>query len=456
VTAWFTRIREAANARLWPIPVLAVVAAVLLGLGLSALDAVVDDQLSGTAGDWLFGGDASAARSLLSAIASSLITVTALTFSLTVVSLQLASTQFSPRLLRTFTSDQFVQVTLALFLATFTYALTILRAVRSSGDAEQSEFVPRLAVTVAFVLTVASVIGLVLFLAHLTQELRVESMLRNVHREGVRTLRAALAEREDDPPVPAGPVPGSPSDAPGADALTLLADGDGFVTWIDRARLLEIAVEHDTLIEITAYPGSFVCRGTPWGWVRSGSAHRPDPEREDQLRNQVAECLHLHFERTAAQDLGFALRQLTDVANKALSPGINDLTTAIHALGYISALLCDLAENHLGSEVLRDGEARTRVVLRQPDVAAYVDLGLSQPRRLGATHPEVLAMVFRVLLDLAHRAAPQHRGVIREELRRLRSTVAAQDFDPQERASLQTLGHMVESTLGTTPSPEHR
>ncbi len=148
---------DAIRTRLWPIPVTAVVVALLLGVGLPGLDAAIGDSLSPTVNEWLFGGDAGAARTLLAAIASSLITVTALTFSLTVVTLQLASSQFSPRLLRSFTSDLVVQVTLALFLATFTFALTVLRAVRSATESGQGEFVPQIAVSVAFLLAVASV-----------------------------------------------------------------------------------------------------------------------------------------------------------------------------------------------------------------------------------------------------------------------------------------------------------
>lgn len=115
MNTWLASTRDTFKTQLWPAPVIAVVAALLFGVGLPQLDATIDGDLSGRVNDWLFGGDADAARSLLGAIASSLITVTALTFSLTVVTLQLASSQFSPRLLRTFTSDQFVQATLALF-----------------------------------------------------------------------------------------------------------------------------------------------------------------------------------------------------------------------------------------------------------------------------------------------------------------------------------------------------
>ena len=123
-------------------------------------------------------------------------TVTSLTFSLVLVTLQLASSQFSPRLLRTFVRDRFVQRTLALFLATFTYALTVLRAVR-----DDQEFVPKISVTVSFTLTMLSVIVLVLFLGHVVREIRPETMLRKVFADGLTTARK-LPSRDDgeDPP----------------------------------------------------------------------------------------------------------------------------------------------------------------------------------------------------------------------------------------------------------------
>ncbi len=444
---WLTTARDAFQTRLWPTPTIAVVLALLLGLGLPELDATLDPQLSGRASAWLFGGDADAARSLLGAIASSLVTVTSLTFSLTVVTLQLASSQFSPRLLRTFTRDQFVQGTLALFLATFTYALTVLRAVRSAGDDGQAEIVPKIAITVAFVLTVASVLGLVLFLAHLTAQIRVETMLRNVHRDAADTVRTVLPER--------GNTDGlrlvAPS--PPSDAQQLLVAQDGFLTWIDKDALLDAAVQEGASISLDTFPGSFLVEGTPLGTAWPVGGGRLDAETGERLADRVAACIHTGHERTAAQDVGFGLRQLTDVANKALSPGINDPTTAVHALGHISSLLCTLSSRRLGSELLRDEDDRVRVVIHHPDLAAYVDLGISQPRRYGAADPQVLAQVFQVLLDLSHRVYADQRQVVRDQLERLRGTVAAQSFDAEERAGLQRLGDQVESRLGGSVGP---
>lgn len=438
---WLVNARDGLGAQLWPIPTLAVVTALLLGFALPELDAVVDEHLSDQASGWLFGGDADAARSLLGAIASSLITVTALTFSLTVVTLQLASSQFSPRLLRTFTSDQFVQVTLALFLATFTYALTVLRGVRSAGDGA-AEFVPKIAVTLAFVLAVASVLGLVMFLAHLTEQIRVETMLRNVHRDASSTMRTVLSKREPDAD---GLVQPQPQPPPGA--LTLLAKEDGFLNWIDQRALLAVAVDEHAVLSFDVYPGSFLVVDTPMGAAWPYGGDRFDDDKAQRIAARIAGCIHTGFERTSAQDVGYGLRQLTDVVNKALSPGINDPTTAIHALGHISAFLCALTDHNLGAELSCDQDNRVRVVERRPDFAAYVDLGISQPRRYGATDPQVLERIFQVLLDLSHRVKPDQTSVVLDQLERLRATAAAQPFDSAERTDLAVLGRQIEQNL---------
>ncbi len=441
MSTWRITVGDTIQTQLWPIPTAAVLAALLLGVGLPEVDAAVGGELSPTASEWLFGGDAGAARTLLAAIASSLITVTSLTFSLTVVTLQLASSQFSPRLLRSFASDQLVQGTLALFLATFTFALTVLRTVRSAGAGDQSEFVPKFAVTLAFLLAVASVVALVLFLAHLTELIRVESMVRNVHREASGTMQAVLGERHpgvgDQPPTLRPPL----------DAVQLLAGDDGFVNRLDQKRLLAVAVDEDAIVRLDVHPGGYVVRGTPLGtaWPLAPGSLRQ--EVADRIDDRVARCVHLGFERTKSQDVGFGLRQLADVASKALSPGINDPTTAIHTLGHISSFLCDLTDRDLGPVLLRDQDDRARVELARPDLASYVDLGLSQPRRYGAQDPQVLERIAQVLLDLSHRVSTDQRPVVRDHLERLRATIDAQPFDSAEQTALATLTQRIEERL---------
>ncbi len=176
---------ETFRGTLWPLPVLGLTLAVALGVALPELDARLDSHLPEALSGYLFTGGPDAARSVLSAVSGSLVTLTSLTFSLTVVTLQLASSQFSPRLLRTFSSDRFVHVTLALFVATFVYSLTVLRTVRTEASSAPG-FVPQVSVTVALLLALASVLGLVLFLSHLAGEIRVETLLHRVHTQAER------------------------------------------------------------------------------------------------------------------------------------------------------------------------------------------------------------------------------------------------------------------------------
>ncbi len=328
------RVRSATDAvrtQLWPMPTAAVIVSVAVGLTLPRLDRHVDGQLPRWLTDVLFGGDPGAARTMLDAVASSLITVTSLTFSLTVVTLQLASSQFSPRLLRTFTRDVFVQRTLALFLSTFTYSLAVLRSVRSKGDV-RSGFVPRISVTIGFVLAVVSVVGLVLFLAHLTAQIRVETMLRNVHEEASATLRTVTSAARSDY-IELEPL------SRGVHECPLLGPASGFLNRIDEDELLRCAVDLDLVLVIDASPGWSIIEGVPIGsfWARSGEPLSESARSDGQRR--AGATITTGFERTAVQDIGYGLRQLSDVATKALSPGINDPTTAVHTLGHISALL---------------------------------------------------------------------------------------------------------------------
>ncbi len=401
----FASARDNLRTQLWPLPVVGIVLAVLAGVSLPHLDAYLDAALPSWSTVLFFGGDAGAARTLLDAIASSLITVTSLTFSLTVVTLQLASSQFSPRLLRTFTSDIFVQTTLAIFLSTFTYSLTVLRGVRS-GE-EGGEFVPRISVTVAFALGIVSVLGLVLFLAHLARQIRVETMLRDVHDDASATLASATSSLEDARPLP--PLP-----TPPASALDITAPSSGFLTSIDQAEMRSAAIQADAYLIIDCHPGSSIIEGVPIGAAWSAS-ERLDDDEFDRLQDAVRKSIKVGYERTAAQDVGYGLRQLTDVANKALSPGINDPTTAIHALGHISAILCQLAGRDLRCVVLRDDDDLVRVVLRRPSFAEVLDTAITQPRRYGSSDPQVMQRLFRIAggSGLARRRRDAHPSAAR-------------------------------------------
>ncbi|WP_249644674.1 DUF2254 domain-containing protein [Nocardia sputi] len=414
-------LRDAVRTRLWPVPAAAVVTGIIAGILLPELDARLDPELPAAFTDYLFGGGADAARTILGTIATALITVTSLTFSLTLVTLQLASSQYSPRLLRTFSGDPFVQRTLALLLGTFTYALTVLRTIRNA-DGDVNEFVPQFSVTTAYALGVACVLALVLFLGHLVRQIRIETMLDQVATEAIATGRRLLRPLDsDDHPAPPPPPPPNPH-------ITAAA-GSGFLVEIDEQRLLDIAVDCDTVLWVQHTVGDTVVAGTP-------AVLRPDSG--DDIDHRIASALHHGPERTTTQDLGYGIRQLTDVVVRALSPGINDPTTAVHGLNSAATVLRAFADRHCGPLTLVDHHGTARVHLPRPDLPELLDTACAQPRHYGAHDPLVLHGLLSLLGALGHTCRREgDRAAVREQLSRVGRTIADQEFDDGTRRGLE-------------------
>lgn len=441
VKRW-VRLADGVRTRLWPVPAIGVALAVCAGISIPEVDSALDGRIPPIVSAYLFGGGSDAAREVLSAIASSLITVTSLTFSLTVVTLQLASQQFSPRLLRTFARDRFVQRTLALFLGTFVYALTVLRTVRDSNG-DQAMFVPQLAVTVAYLLALASVIGLVLFLGHLVRQIRVETLLATVSADARSSVAAVLGDSD----VAACP---EPLPTPPPSAVTVTASSTGFLVAVEGQSLCDAAAATDSVVQVDRMPGEWVVKGTPVAVVWSRGHEPLSDEARETMLGRIAAAIHLGEERTSVQDVAYGLRQLVDVALKALSPGINDPTTAVYALGQLSALLCEMVGRDLGPAVYRDADDQTRLMLARPDFARLLDVAIGQPRHYGGGDGTVLAALLHLLHDVAWRASMSaQREAVSTELDRTRRTLSGQDFDPVELARLHQLATSVEQALAT-------
>ncbi|MCY0903967.1 DUF2254 domain-containing protein [Arthrobacter sp. H14-L1] len=451
---------DALASLLWPLPALGVVVALAAGIGLPLVDVAVTDDLPPALKVSLFGGGPAAARAVLEAIASSLVTVTSLTFSLTVITLQLASSQFSPRLLRNFTADRTVHGVLTLFLGTFTFALTVLRTVRSENGG-QTGFVPQISVSLAFILEIASIIGLVYFLAHLAREIRVDTVMANVHRETTATISRLFPDRVDggngdddggDGDDGGGDAGGRGRPRPVPEARTAIlieSVTSGFLLSIDPDDLLEAATANNAVIRIDREPGSSIVRGTPLATAWPVVSNQPlTDQNTEALRKAVSSAATIGFERTIVQDVSFGLRQLTDVAARALSPGVNDPTTAVHVLGHLSAILCDLAGRKLGPRTVADGSGQIRVVIAQPGFASLLDLAIGQPRRYGVADPVVAGRILDLLKEVAWcSSTPSLRAVLADQLTRMEQQMQEQTFVPADRDHLQSMSRGVRAAL---------
>lgn len=386
---------------LWPLPVLAIALAIGLGIGLPAVDQVLEEPGGEHPLTFVFGGGPSAARDVLAAIAGSLISVTGLTFSFTVVALQLSSSQHSPRLLQTFVTDRVVQATLAVLVGTFVYALTVLRTVRTEQSAGPA-FVPRASVTAAFVLTVVSVVALVLFLGHLARSLRVETMLRDVSDEAQATFARELPSDDGDA---AGYV------LPTGTPAIVVASASGFITHVDGPRIVDVAESAGATVLLAHRIGDSVVAGTPLAHV--WPSHPGAEADTDAVKRSLDESVHLRFERVPDHDIAYSLRKTVDIAVRALSPGTNDPTTAVHALSHVSALLGEVLTRPPRATPLHDHDGVLRLLLPQWDLSALVQLGLEEPVHFAEGQPAVLRRLAALLRELAWRAP---RGVIDQQL----------------------------------------
>lgn len=392
---WWASLAESIDSRLWPVPLAAVIIAVALGIFLPRVDVLVDSSLPTAVDSAVFNGGADTARSVLSSIAGSLITATSLTFSLTVIALQLASSQASPRVLRLFARDRQVHWTLAAFLGTFAYSITVLRSVRSATE-QTPEVVPRISVTLAFVFTLVSVIMLVFFLAHLAAQLRVETMLKDIHSDTDRTIDL-VSERN----AAASAFPHRIRTPPTRQTVT--SSASGFITGHDDDLLLRTAAQHEIVIQETRRIGENIVEGTPLAfWWRPGDSEGPHDLAGIEMA--IREAYSIGYERTASEDIDYGVQQILDIGLRALSAGVNDPTTAVHALGHLCAITARTVNmpRFPAARAGEDGELRVVTVSRS--VADDVDAALSPIRHYGIEHPAVVTRFVNVVDELSYLA----------------------------------------------------
>ena len=391
------RLRDA----FWALPMLCAVSALALGLGLAAIDRSLDTDRTLP---FLFSGGPEGARSLLSAIITSMISFTGLVFSITIVVLQLTSSQFSPRVLRTFLRDRFNQFSLGVFIATFVYALVVLRAVR--GTAQSHPVVPQLAVTVAFGFVLLSVVVFLLYIHHIAQSIRAATIITRIGDE-TRALIDARYPSDAEPPERLALPEGA--------GTAVDAAKPGIIRGVDDRRLADLAVRHGVVLCVTPTVGDFVPAGGELLRV-----HGDDVPQPAELRAAI----YAGDERSLDEDVGFGLRQLVDIAERALSPGVNDPSTAVQAVDQLHDLLRRLATRPLAPRQRRTEDGRLAVDVPEPGLAGHLDLAVDEIGRWGAESPRVQGRLLAMLEDLDEAASPEHREAVRSKLAQYRSSVS--------------------------------
>lgn len=380
------RLWRNATSNLAVVPGVIVGAYCLLAIVLVHIDETSDFSNAG----FLFEGDGPAARTLLSVIAGSLITVAGLTFSITMVVLQLASSQFSPRVLRGFFADRLTQVTVGTFVGIFVFALMVLRSV---GDLDQNTFVPRLSVSVASLLGIAAVVLLVVFLHHVSQLVQVSHVTATI-------ARSTLERVEHLYPDPFGDRAGDD----GAELLRRWRETQpgrvhparpGFVQAVDVEQLADAIADHAERIAVLVCPGDFV-------GLETDLAEVWPPEAAERCEASIRSAIVVASERDLHQDAEFGARQLADMALRAVSPAMNDPMTAATCIGYLRSVLVRLSERRDPGDARRF-ESGLVVVQRRRSYAEHLE-AVSQIHRSAAGDAWIVAELMRTLLACARAA----------------------------------------------------
>jgi uncharacterized membrane protein len=373
---------EAIRSGLWFIPLIIVLIAAVVANALVALD----ERIVGAPLE--FSGDASSAQGLLTTIAASTLAMTTLVVSITIVALQLASQQFSPRVMRTFFRDTGTKVSLGIFLSTTVYALMVLRVVEPATGTED-EFVPTFSVTVAFGLMLASLVTFLYFVNHVAHSIRAVHIMELVAAE---TRRAIRDQHLTGVPLAPGEWPDRP-----ADLVLRSEQPPGVLLGVDEDDLVELAAARQVRFRLIPNVGMYV--PSNMGLVEVW-ADDPVIGECPVTAAEVVRFIGIGPERTMQQDLGFGFRQLVDMAEKALSPAINDPTTAVQCLNRIHDLLRRLAVLPDPVRVHRDPQGAARLYIKEHGWEEWVHLGLDEIRIYGRDSLQVHRKLRLILGDL--------------------------------------------------------
>lgn len=402
-----SKLWDSLHSSFWFVPTLMVVLAIGLSFLTIKIDQSTETDIIGELG-WAYSLGPSGSRAILSAIAGSMVSVATTAFSITIVALQLASSQFGPRLLRNFMQDTSNQIVLGTFISTFVYSLMVLRTI---NGVDENEFVPHIAVTCGIGLAIASIGVLIYFIHHSAASIQVDNVISKVGSELDEVIdhlfpkqagRGALKDRQE----------ALTSDIPAnfdRDACPIQAASSSYVQAVDTKQLMQIATEGNILLRLQQRPGDFVVKGSPLALVYPAESVRK------KLVEQINDAFVLGSQRTDQQDVEFSINQLVEIAARALSPGINDPFTAVRCIDQLSAALCHLAQKEIPSAYRYDDEDKLRLIAEPVTFVDVVDAAFNQIRQYGQTS---VAVTMRLLEAIAVIAPFTHTQADRAALLR--------------------------------------
>lgn len=389
----------------WFMPLLMVAVSIVLAARLIEVDSAGSAQWMN---QWprLFGTGPEGARQMLATLAGSMISVMGITFSMTLLAMTLASGQYTSRILRNFMRSRVTQLTLGIFAGTFVYCLIVLRTIRGG----ETEFVPSMAVFFAFILALCGVGVLIYFIHHIASSIQASNIIASVARETIASIDHLFPERLGHAPD---------EDADQDQTLQSLdertwhavpAEVNGYIQGVDNDALLRLARDRKTVVRMERGIGAFVVQNTA---LASLALEDPPDQKTIEAFN---DAYSIDRHRTVDQDPAFGIRQLVDMALKALSPGVNDTSTAVMCVDYLTAILAQLASRKFPVSLRYEG-GEPRVITIAPTFEGLLAEAFDQIRGSAEGNIAIMARMldaFEILADLT--TNPRRRQALYEQV----------------------------------------
>jgi uncharacterized membrane protein len=431
----FLRLWDALRGSYWFIPSVMCIAALFLSQALLPIDRWIESKAAYVP-HWMYRGSPEGARAVLTIIASSMLGVAGVVFSISTVALTLASSQFGPRLMRNFIRDRSNQTVLGTFLASFVYCLLVLSAV-STG--EHNDFTPRASIAVAVVMALSSLAGFIYFIHHFVTSIQAPEVVNGVSRELAQAIDAFLPrDRDVETRQPDEELLTAFRDHP----AEITSERPGYVVALDLKLLRSVAKTHDVTLRVICRPGNFLITGECFVQVL------PPYRLNDALKAKARQAISIGRLRSTLQDLEFSLDQLVEVAVRALSPGINDPFTAIHCIDLLSEALGQITHRSFPAPYHFDEDGKLRLVTESLTLDDLLDAAFNQIRQYGGDSPAVMIRILESLdpvITQATRAADLQ--ALANHARIVHETGRANFAAESDRADLETRYRAIEKRL---------
>ena len=375
-------------ATFWFLPVSILISSILLAVGSVYLDNTISISQDG----WLrffIVNSPDSARTILSTISGAMIGVAGTVFSVTLVALTLASSQFGPRLIQKFMYVRLNQVVLGSYISTYLFCLIVLISIKGSDD---YTFIPSISILIAIFSAIANIILLIVFIHRIAISIQADKVVSDISNFISSQVEILFPEQMGEEADANSTINSTKIKSSYSHQTAIKSPKGGYLQYIDGESLLKTITEHNGLLELNHRPGSFLVKGIDIGILHTNSFLK-EKEMNEILSNFV-----IGETKTAQQDLEFSIYQMVEIASRALSPGVNDPFTAIACIDNLTATLSYLVQAKFPSKYRFDQEEKLRIIAEVINFEGVLDASFNQIRQFSGGSPSVIIRLMEALV----------------------------------------------------------